>query len=224
MSKALASQGLDTESWDIADNPLLDLTNPDILRRIFDKLRSGRVKFLWLGTPCQSFSRARKNDGLGPGPLRSDDLPEGLPGLSKADAAQVRLGNRLLEVSIQIMELAFDHNIPFVLENPLSSRMWLMPSLRRFISKTGARFNQVDYCQYGTDWRKPTGLLHWRTNNLEHVLKVCQPHRGVCSCSGRLHVRLVGRDATGTFWTLRAQPYPILFCRSIAHHVVAAIT
>ena len=40
MSRALAAQGLDTESWDIADNPLLDLTKPDILRMIFAKLRS----------------------------------------------------------------------------------------------------------------------------------------------------------------------------------------
>ena len=122
-----------------------------------------------------------------------------------------------------MLELAVERNIPFVLENPLTSRMWLMPSLSRFISKSGARFSQVDYCQYGTDWRKPTGLLHWHSRNLEQILKVCQPHRGVCSCSNRQHVRLVGRDATGTFWTLRAQPYPITFCKDIARHVIAAI-
>jgi len=32
MSRALAELGMDTERWDIADNPMLDLTNPDVLR------------------------------------------------------------------------------------------------------------------------------------------------------------------------------------------------
>eukprot|EP00972_Heterocapsa_arctica_P073267 10820265-Heterocapsa_arctica.AAC.1 len=69
------------------------------------------------------------------------------------------------------MELAVSLNIPFVMENQLSSRMWLMHNLIRFISKSGARFSQVDYCQYGTDWRIPTGLLHWHSQHLERILK-----------------------------------------------------
>ena len=39
----------------------------------------GKVRFCWLGMPCTSFTRARKNDGLGPGPIRSDEYVAGLP-------------------------------------------------------------------------------------------------------------------------------------------------
>eukprot|EP00972_Heterocapsa_arctica_P012659 1859891-Heterocapsa_arctica.AAC.1 len=69
------------------------------------------------------------------------------------------------------MELAASLNIPSVMENPFSSRMWLMPNLIRFIPKSGARFSQVDYCQYGPDWCKPTGFLHWHSQQLERILK-----------------------------------------------------
>jgi hypothetical protein len=223
MSRALARAGVDTEAWDIADDAALDLTRPDIRRRIYHRLRSGRVVFVWLGTPCTSFSAARKHDGLGPAPLRDDDHPAGLPNLSRSDQEKVNLGNRLLDVSINIMQTCVDLKIPCILENPASSRLWLMPKLRAFISRNGAGVDEVHYCQYGTEWKKPTKLLSWGLHSLKSILKLCSGRNGQCSQTGLPHRQLTGRDATGTFWTLRAQPYPMTFCQDLAQHIVANV-
>lgn len=57
--------------------------------RIFNWIRSGRICFIWCGMPCTSFSRARKWDGLGPGPIRTPDALWGLPNLNASDRRKV---------------------------------------------------------------------------------------------------------------------------------------
>jgi hypothetical protein len=58
-------------------------------------IKLGIVLFLHCGTPCNTFTSARKLDG-GPPPLRSQALPLGLPELSSDNAALVMLGNIFL--------------------------------------------------------------------------------------------------------------------------------
>ena len=55
--------------------------------------------------PCTIFSCARKNDGLGPGPLRTDDYLWGLPGLRAKDIAKVQDGNKLFAFLMRILKL-----------------------------------------------------------------------------------------------------------------------
>ena len=45
--------------------------------------------------PCATFSRARKHDGLGPGPLRDSQHLWGLPHLGNADRYKLHTGNKL---------------------------------------------------------------------------------------------------------------------------------
>eukprot|EP00972_Heterocapsa_arctica_P049659 7307249-Heterocapsa_arctica.AAC.1 len=62
--------------------------------------------------PCQSFTRARRNDGKGPGPLRSDEQPEGLQGVPAHDRENIRAGDILLKHYIILFRAAFDAGIP----------------------------------------------------------------------------------------------------------------
>ena len=57
---------------DFCHGPQFDLTSPKNQKQLLSLIASGKVAYVWLGTPCNSWSRARRNDGRGPGPLRDD--------------------------------------------------------------------------------------------------------------------------------------------------------
>ena len=115
--------------------PQFDLTKPKIQKEIIKLIRSGVVQYVWLGTPCNSWSRARRNDGRGPGPLRDDTTGlMGLPNLSEKDNLKVAIGNSLMKFSAQVFRLCVLLHIPVALENPHTSRLWLTPQLRHLMT------------------------------------------------------------------------------------------
>ena len=79
-------------SLNAADDVLDNAVESCIIRLLLE----GRICFVWLGMPCTTFSLARKDDGTGPGPLRSDEHPMGLEGLSRHDQRKLNEGNLLL--------------------------------------------------------------------------------------------------------------------------------
>ena len=186
-------------------------------------IQANRIQFIWLGMPCTSFSRARKWDGLGPGPLRDFNNLWGFKWLSGRDRQKVFQGNELLRFSIRILSLCEKYNIPYALENPLSSYAWSMPPMKRFIQRFNPFQIQLDFCQFGEAWQKPTQILgnFWNPSDLQ---RTCHPQNGVCSASFRPHVRLTGTDASGTFMTLKAQPYPFKMTQMVAERVSRSIS
>ena len=176
--------------------------------------------------PCNTFSRARKNDGRGPGPLRSDD-PEGLHGLAKLssrDKARVEEANILLAHTISLIRTAHSKGVVVLLENPKSSRLWLMPEMMKLLGETQHEKVHVDYCQYGdATWRKPTTFITWNLPGL--TLCKCDNHKqtGLCSRTGKPHTSLVGKK-NGKFLTKLAEPYPYDMCIQIADHVAKRVT
>ncbi|CAK0852660.1 unnamed protein product [Prorocentrum cordatum] len=69
------------------------------------------------------------------------------------------LGNRLWVVTFRIICQLASLGVPVVLENPFSSRIWITKHVSYLIRKFGARLLEAHYCQYGTQWKKPTGFL-----------------------------------------------------------------
>eukprot|EP00959_Pyramimonas_sp_CCMP1952_P296333 6199154-Pyramimonas_sp.AAC.1 len=64
-----------------------------------------------MGTPCTSWSKARRG-GAGPPALRDSGQGfYGLPGLSAADAQRALLGSRLMKVSAPIAQHSSDSNV-----------------------------------------------------------------------------------------------------------------
>lgn len=189
---------------------------PRIEQKILTWIRTGRIWLVWLGMPCTTFSRARKNDGLGPGPLRSSDFIWGLPGLSSKDRNKVSEGNALFFFTLRILQACLQYNVPFVLENPLSSMAWELPPLVDFIETANCLLCDLDYCQFGESWKKPTRLMY-KYLDISSLSKRCCGSYNRCSSSNLPHVRLSGMGPNNVFMTLLAQPYPWKLCRDFAH-------
>ena len=140
--------------WDITYGEDYDLTKRCNQMKIIHWISSGLVRAGHLGTPCNSFSRARDQPG-GPPPLRSDTRPLGLADLRPADAAKVKLGNRLMYFSCTIFRLALHWRIPFTMENPARSR--LCPTVQWLLKRKQVQASVVDFCAFGTAWKN----LQW---------------------------------------------------------------
>jgi hypothetical protein len=223
LSRAVARKGLPAEAWDIEYGTSCDVLQPRNKKKILDLIQSGRVAFLWLGFPCTTWSRARRNNGRGPGALRDDgEYLWGLPSLTPGDSMKVKEGNRLLVVAIELARCAAKMGIPFVLENPKTSRAWLTGGVIS-LQKLGATFFEADFCQYGERWRKATRFLGFRCPMLGDAMKKCTGPRGICSRTGEPHTHLSGVDEKLVFWTRRAQPYPHKLCHQLADSIVQQV-
>lgn len=200
---------------DIAHGPQFDLNSHRIQQEIINLLKSHQVKFIWMGTPCNSWSRARKWDGRGPGPLRDDhEGLMGLPNLSDKDQHKVKLGNALMRFSAKIFRICMALDIPVVLENPHTSRIWLSAPIRHLLQHPLTSYDFSDFCQDGTPWRKRTGFMSYGLD-LRYAVRHCSGPRGICSRTGLQHQHLQGA-VNGQFMTLAAQPYPLKLCRRMA--------
>ena len=176
--------------------------------------------FIHFGLPCQTWSLARRFDGEGPGPLRNDsDFLWGFKNLLQHDLEKVRIANDLFFRTLRLIKIANDHNVPWTLENPKTSRVWLVPQVRNLVEH-GASFFAADFCQYKMPWRKATLFLASGLPGLA-CLKTCSGSFGLCSATKKRHIVLQGRDASGTFLTHRAQPYPLDLCNIIARVVTS---
>lgn len=197
-----------------------DLCSPSLQRFIRGLIRSRIVCAVWLGTPCNSFSRARDIPGTGPGPLRSDSHIYGLPHLTGKDLLKVRIGNRMARFSIGILQLCDSMHVPAAMENPHTSRLWLLPGVQQLSVRKSFETSVVDYCSFGMDWRKRTRLLSCHVSF--RMCFVPCTGRKTCSFSGRPHVQLRG-TTKGVFKTLIAEPYPRGMCKLLVQRFRAVI-
>ena len=202
--------------WDITFGPEYDLTNPSIQHKILEWIRTGYVVAGHLGTPCGSFSRARDQPG-GPPRLRSDEFPLGLAQLRPHDAKKVAIGNILMRFSIRVMLMALRMLLPFTLENPARSRLWICPPVRALLRRKYVAAQQVEYCSFGMPWKKSTLFVAVHVN-----LEPLSPHRcigakrGLCKYTGHAHVPLMGQLPDGRWMTHVAEPYPRKLCTVVA--------
>ena len=217
LSHKLQLQHVRTEPWDIINGSNFDLLHRGVANRLKDHVKSGHLKFLWLGIPCVTVSRARRPGG-GPPPLRSNEHLLGYPDLVGKNKEKVDSANRLFVVCFELIQLCIKHNVSFVVENPLTSMLWKFPRLVQLFKRAGAVEVRVDFCQFGMPWRKSTKLV----GNLSNLLSLEAKCTGkLCSASNKSHFRLEGRDDNGVFWTKRAEPYPAKLCFQIAKLVAA---
>ena len=106
----------------------------------------------WLRTPCTSWSRARRNDGHGLPPLRSDAQLWGLRNLTAQDEARVDTGNSLARFSFKVFQDCVLFDVPVALENPSTSRLCLLPVVCKVCKNPSVSFCVKDYCQDGAPW------------------------------------------------------------------------
>eukprot|EP00435_Cladocopium_sp_Y103_P055182 s631_g18.t1 len=180
-------------------------------------IEEGLVAFIHFGTPCSSFSIARKNDG-GPPPLRDRKHLWGHPGLSLRDHEKVQMGNKFLELTTQLAQLCHSHGIPWSVENPATSFLWHMPPMLALMALPRFSWIQLDMCRFGAPHKKPTALL---SSADLHALAL------ECDMAVRPHVHepLVGTvllDNKKVYKTKLAQVYPAALCAAWAALIVPA--
>ena len=132
-----------------------------------------------------------------------------------ADRQCIETGNALANFCAGMMYLARRFGLPASLENPFSSRLWLVPRLCRIRRWPTARFIKTCFCMWGKPWRKNTGFLSLNLS-LDDASRVCTGR--LCSRTGRRHYVLEGPQRT-----LGSEAYPddlvkeIARCFDVAH-------
>ena len=199
--------------WDITLGAEYDLTEQANQHKIYNWAKSGLILGGHLGTPCNSFSRARDQPG-GPPPLRSDNQPLGLANLRPADATKVRIGNILLRFSVRFLFLCLSFGISATCENPAKSRLWICPPMTSLLRKRQVQNVVTEFCAFGTAWRKSTRFIGVHIDlSFIGAMRCLGSKRGICRFSGCSHVPLTGQTPTGQWLTKIAEPYPWKLCR-----------
>lgn len=222
VSQALQNVGIAAFPVDTCIYPSHNVLTGDIAMGIFNFLRNGRVKMVWLGMPCTTFSRARRNDGLGPPPLRTSSYLWGLPDLRPSDQRKLEDGNQLFRFTMKVLSICEQLHIPYILENPLTSMAWEMQPLVDFCAQHQPCICDLDFCMYGEQWLKPTRLLYNYIDISQLSLRCSGPYSRCCQ-TNRPHRALRGTDSNGVFWTLRAQPYPLRMVQKFAEIMAKAL-
>jgi hypothetical protein len=131
---------------------------------------------------------------------------------------RVVAANNMLYGAVRLIRKANGLGIGGYLENPRTSRIFLTPQILKLVKQGIAVFVDLDMCQYGTQWKKPTRLLVWGPNKGAVVLSKCQPRGCICFNSNRPHLMLTG-VSKGKFRTAVAQVYPMQFAKTLMHQL-----
>lgn len=198
----------------------VDCCKPEVIKLLLGWIHSGVICAAWLGTPCSTWSRARRDiDGHGP---RSKQYIYGYPGLSEVEMKRLADGNLTMKVSCQLIRALNRCGTPTVLENPSASLLWSAPPLQPLLTQ-GHRI-VIDYCSYGTRWRKRTAFHAFNLASAHSLGCTCRGRRGKCSFSGLKHQLLSGYDkVTKQRWTKIAEPYPMKLCKDFAKQIVSTV-
>ena len=179
------------------------------------------AEFVLFAAPCGSSSRAREIPRKGfPGPLRSDDHPDGLPGLAFEDAERVRKANELYKfVAESALELC-KRGISWAIENPLNSLFWKTSPMRGLVemaSKLGFDLSDVVFqmCMHGGRRDKKVRLMSFGRVDLSGLSVMCNKEHQ--------HASWTQKGAQGELATAEERRYPKPFCQKLAKLVASVI-
>ena len=64
-----------------------------------------------------------------------------------------------MTITVEVALCCFDHNVPWSVENPAGSFLWLMPPMINLVRKCRASRIELDMCRFGSPRMKPTALV-----------------------------------------------------------------
>lgn len=190
--------------FDVAHHPEEDLLVPSLQQQLIKLVRDHAFAAMGAGPVCASFSTA-----ITP-PSRTCLHPLGGPWTSERQRAKNQVGHALLLFVLQIVVAALESDVHFWVENPWSSWLWRLPqpySWQKIMDSGRVGDVCIDYCRFGTKWKKRTRFrtsLHIRNQSCK------------CVCTQK-HVQLRGRcpERKANFTKL-AEPYPRGVCEVLA--------
>ena len=179
-----------------------------------------------MGAPCCSWSRTWHGPpGTSWRRLRNPSHLWGLPNLDARAQRDCAKGNAQLKQCLSLVRACRRVRVPVALGSPSSSWMWQVPPLARLLRRPDSHMCTLDFCAFGTRWRKRTRVQVWGSSFRVRLLGPCQGRSGMCSFSGKKkHIVLSGRDpSSGKLWTGVAEPYLVRFCQLFARALEQAI-
>ena len=224
-TKELSNAGFNAMGVDYIknkDKPAAQATNLDLrnkwgqnaLRKLIKKIEA---RLAWFAPPCGSAARCReirRKDGPDPKPLRSDQYPDGIPGLAPGDQQRVDSANQLYEfVAEYVLELAIQ-GVDFVIENPTNSLFWStswMVTLLKKAKEKGItlKWAHMQMCMHGGERDKKTTLLYFGKIDLSSLNIMCD--------KSHTHKEWGRVKESNSIWaTDEERNYPWLFCQRIA--------
>ena len=211
-----------------------DLTSEALWRSLIAGVEEGTFQFVFMGTPCETFSVAR-NGPPGPRALRSAEHRYGLPKgqLTPAEADQVSLGTYFALQSARIADTASACGVPWALENPEPRHnpvsLFLLPEFVALAKAPGVQQTDFDQCTFGAASTKPTRILG-KGVSFGRIQGRCQHPKTWQSWTGRTgsreegrvaHPPLVGKDSSGRYKTHAAAAYPAALNQVLAEAISA---
>ena len=141
-------------------------------------LRSPNCVGVFIAPPCGTCSRARgipvklPNGFLiaGPQPLRTDEQPNGITGLSYTNKLRVSLANAIYHFVTEVALFCLDNDMILCIEDPRSSIYWRTTFFAPLAKRL--KFTAHQACAYGSSRPKWTVLAH-NTTALLQLNRTC---------------------------------------------------
>ena len=155
--------------------------------------RESRVAAVMLAPPCTTFPMARDRTEQ----IRSHKYPNGVPWwLNDKGRLDLNSANEFMSGVYRLITTFMSHSVPFIVENPLSSRLWKLPFFAKLCESDRVHLRHCDQCQYGTQWRKATTFLCGNIDQEDSMQLQKRCHGKTCSSSQLKHIQLDGRTLT----------------------------
>ena len=174
--------------------------------------RTGKLGWVHLATPCQTFTFARVPQ------LREAVFPLGSPGISTRQQMLVDVGNSLASFSVNVAQAQISVGTYFSIENPELSWLWVLPCIQGLRSHEHVGFVRCLFRDFGVPFTKPTLFLH--NSPCLHKLGSCPLAWEGKTISLRGTVVWEGRTV---FKTHLAQTYPPLLGVKFAECVAQSL-
>ena len=195
-------------TFDTLHHPDEDLSKMPLQEHLVKLICSGAFLAMGAGPVCSSFSTA-----ITPA-TRTKQFPSGVPWASALQKIKNAEGNEQLAFVLRLVSACIRHSVVFWVENPDSSWIWRQEkelSWKKVLENELVGDLRLDYCRFGTPWRKRT---RFRTNS--HL----RSQHCFCRCETK-HVQLRGRCKSRRInFTKLAEPYPSGVCDVLAKAVL----
>jgi len=190
--------------FELGNGIIFDLRRRATQEIVIDLIKSGRIWYVHLGTPCTVWSRARHN----------------ISNFVRAREKE-RIGVELALFSCEVIRECIRCNVLFSLENPTTSRLFEFAPLVEVMKHASVQTIKFSMCMYGEPYRKNTTII---TNcaELSALRKPCNHVRHDVVLEGGAATRAAGRypDALVNLWAkLLRQAAPAGACTHDSHFV-----
>lgn len=189
---------------DITGGKDFDLRRRSTQLVILAWIKSGRIKYVHLGTPCTVFSRARHN----------------IKNMQRAHDRE-REGVEFALFSAEIIETCERYSVWWSLENPRYSRLFQVPFLQNLLFAKHVVRVDLDFCRFGENYMKPTSIFS-NLGDLQKLEKRCNHKKHDEVLRGSERVFLNGHWTTAPR-TQRAGAYPLELVATWAQIISPAI-